>query len=172
MFQDVLRLAKPLSRTVLFAVGNPPQPKRCMITIDVPFWHSSIDHLRVSGELPSSRLERREFLWSDLRSPFLDEFKQSLACYAGAGNNLIFGHILDAPDWIRALKVLLRPFVVYFVRLHCPPDQVLWRKAVRGDRPVGSAERDCRTVLHGRRYDLEIDGTVCARENAQRILMA
>lgn len=66
--------------------------------------------------------------------------------------------------------MLLRPFDVYFFGLRCVLDQLRLRETTRGDRPLGSVEQDYRTVHQGRTYDLELDGTCCAKENAQRIL--
>jgi chloramphenicol 3-O phosphotransferase len=137
---------------------------------EVLFWHISIDHLRDSGVLPTERIERKEFLWSDLRKPFFDSFHASLAAYAEAGNNLIIEHILDQPEWTEDLKALLAPFDVLFVGLHCDLDELQRRELERGDRPIGSAEQDFRTVHSGRVYDIELDGNGSATKNAQTIL--
>lgn len=137
---------------------------------ELPFWHISIDHLRDSGVLPSERIQRRDFLWSDMRKPFFDGFHASLAAYAKSGNNLIVEHILDAPEWVSDLQRLLAPFDVLFVGLHCPLDALKARELARGDRPVGSAEQDFHTVHAGRVYDIEVNGEDDPVENAQIIL--
>lgn len=136
----------------------------------LPFWHISIDHLRDSGVLPSERIRRKEFLWSDLRKPFFDGFHASLAAYANAGNNLIIEHILDTPDWVAELKSLLAPFDVFFVGLHCDLEELQRREQARGDRPLGSAKQDFHTVHSGRVYDIEINGQGNAEQNARLIL--
>ncbi|MBD3664044.1 AAA family ATPase [Sulfitobacter sp. TSTF-M16] len=136
----------------------------------VPFWHISIDHLRDSGVLPNRRMDRGDFVWSDLRKPFFDGFHRSLEAYARAGNNLIIEHILDDPDWIDDLKRLLAPFDVVFVGLHCNVAELQRRERDRGDRPIGSAARDFHTVHEGRVYDIEIDGQKEAARNARLIL--
>ncbi|WP_092780313.1 phosphotransferase-like protein [Jannaschia pohangensis] len=137
---------------------------------ELPFWHISIDHLRDGGVLPSERIARKEFLWSDLRKPFFDGFHGSLAAYAGAGNNLIIEHIFDTPEFVTQLKALLAPFDVFFVGLHCEVEELRRRERVRGDRPIGSAELDNRTVHSGRVYDIELDGQKNAMENARLVL--
>lgn len=137
---------------------------------ELPFWHISIDHLRDGGVLPTERIERKEFLWSDLRKPFFDGFHASIAAYATAGNNLIVEHILDTPEWIAELKSLLVPFDVFFVGLHCELEELQRREFARGDRPVGSAERDFHNVHSGRVYDIEVNGQGNAAQNAQVIL--
>lgn len=136
----------------------------------LPFWHISIDHLRDSGVLPSDRIRRKDFLWSELRKPFFDGFHASLAAYAHAGNNLIVEHILDTPEWVPDLKSLLAPFDVFFVGVHCDLQELQRRELARGDRPIGSAEQDFHTVHAGRVYDIDVNGQGDAVENAQTIL--
>ena len=137
---------------------------------EVPFWHISFDHLRDSGVLPNDRIERREFLWSELRKPVFDGFHGARAAYAKAGNNLIVEHILDTPEWVGDLKKLLSPFDVFFVGLHCSLKELHRREIERKDRPAGSAERDYRTVHLGRVYHIEIDGQIDPAHNARTIL--
>lgn len=153
--------------------GKSTTAKALQQMIELPFWHVSVDHLRDAGMLPNVRLNNGDFDWSDMRAPFFNGFHKSLAAYAETGNNLIVEHILDSPEWITDLKNLLSPFDVLFVGLHCDLDELQRREAKRGDRPIGSAEQDYRSVHNGRRYDLEIDSrTESASENAQRILTA
>ncbi|MEM9032030.1 MAG: AAA family ATPase [Pseudomonadota bacterium] len=138
--------------------------------VELPFWHISIDHLRDSGVLPLARIDRKDFLWSDMRTPFFDGFHASLAAYAHAGNNLILEHILDTAEWFPHLKTLLAPFDVVFVGIHCDLGELRRRELARGNRRVGSAEEDVDTVHKGRVYDIEIDGRHSARRNAELIL--
>ncbi|MGJ8586122.1 MAG: chloramphenicol phosphotransferase CPT family protein [Marinosulfonomonas sp.] len=150
--------------------GKSTTAKAIQGLIEVPFLHISIDHLRDSGVLPTERINREEFLWSDLRKPFFDGFHASLASYAKAGNNLIVEHILDTPEWVPKLKNLLAPFDVFFVGLHCELDELKIRELARGDRPIGSAEQDFHTVHSGRVYDIEVNSEASVVENAESIL--
>lgn len=153
--------------------GKSTTAKALQELAELPFWHLSIDHLRDAGVLPDARLRRGDFQWSQMRDAFFDGFHRSLAAYANAGNNLIVEHILDGPGWVSDLKRLLHPYDVFFVGLHCNLAELQSREAARGDRPIGSAELDFRSVHNGRIYDLEIDsGRVSAAENAERILLA
>ena len=124
--------------------------------IDEPFWHISIDHLRDSGVLPSARIKSGEFKWSAMRAAFFDGFHRSLAAYAQAGNNLILEHILDTDGWLQNIARLLAPYDVFFVGIHCSLDELVRRETERGDRQLGSAEQDYRTIHIGKQYDLEI----------------
>ena len=138
--------------------------------VELPFWHISIDHLRDASVLPSARIKSGAFNWKQMRKPFFDGFHASLAAYAQAGNNLIVEHILDTPGWQGELAGLFEPFDVLFVAVHCPVEELIRREAARGDRPVGSAEQDFRTIHVGRRYDLEVQSLDGAEANVQRVL--
>ncbi len=138
--------------------------------IELPFWHVSIDHLRDAGVLPLQRFRCGDFDWQAARPAFFKGFHASLAAYARAGNNLILEHILDDDAWLPELQALLAPFDVYFVGLHCPLPVLNEREAARGDRPVGSAQRDFETVHLGKNYDLELQSLDGAEHNSDLIL--
>ena len=140
--------------------------------IERPFWHISIDHLRDAGVLPLERVKAGDFAWREMRVPFFEGFHASLAAYAAAGNNLIVEHILDTPGWQGELAALFRPFDVLFVAVHCPVEELRRRELARGDRPVGSAEKDALTIHVGRRYDLEVETEDGVEANATRVIAA
>ncbi len=140
--------------------------------IDQPLWHISIDHLRDAGVLPSARIKSGEFNWREMRRPFFDGFHQSLAAYAGAGNNLIVEHILDTPGWHADLVRLFTQFDVFFVGVHCSLAELNRREAERGDRPLGSAEKDFHTIHQGLRYDFEVQSDTDADGNVDRVIAA
>jgi chloramphenicol 3-O phosphotransferase len=140
--------------------------------LDQPFWHISIDHLRCSGVLPSTRIARGEFAWTAMRENVFDGFHRSLAAYAAAGNNLILEHILDTEGWLDDLVRLFRPFDVFFVGLHCSPDELERREKARGDRESGSARRDAETSHQGLDYDLELSSDNPPDANAERLITA
>ncbi|WP_193335672.1 chloramphenicol phosphotransferase CPT family protein [Devosia beringensis] len=140
--------------------------------IELPFWHISIDHLRDAGVLPTARFKSGEFDWKAARKPFFDGFHQSLAAYAGAGNNLVLEHILDTPGWLDELVALFSRFDVFFVGVHCPLPLLIEREQARGDRPIGSAEQDFRTIHAGKSYDFEVQTDADADENVARVIAA
>jgi chloramphenicol 3-O phosphotransferase len=141
-------------------------------TIDEPFWHVSIDHLRDSGVLPLDRIRSGEFDWKDLREAFFSGFHHSLSAYAKAGNNLIIEHIVDTKEWMSLLVELLSPFDVYFVGIHCPLDVLEHRERERKDRPVGDARRDFETIHRHATYDLELNSTLPPEENIASLIAA
>jgi chloramphenicol 3-O phosphotransferase len=140
--------------------------------IDQPFWHISIDHLRDAGVLPSGRIRSGEFAWASMRQQFFSGFHLSLAAYASAGNNLLIEHILDTEGWLTELTVLFAPFDVFFVGVHCSLPELVRREQARGDRQVGSAEQDYKTIHRNLRYDLEIQSEGNMDENVERVISA
>ena len=127
--------------------------------IELPFWTISIDHLRDAGVLPRARIESGEFHWREMRPAFFDGFHRSLAAYVEAGNNLIVEHILDTPGWHAQLAALLKPFDLFFVGVHAALADLQRREAARGDRQIGSAEHDFKTVHQGFTYDVEVSSS-------------
>ena len=140
--------------------------------IEKPFWHISIDHLRDAGILPMERFRSGEFSWMDARRGFFEGFHASLSAYADSGNNLILEHILDTDGWMQALIERFARHDVFFVAVHCPLDLLIAREKARGDRPLGSAQRDFETIHSGKSYDLEIDTTADVETNTERLLAA
>ena len=137
-----------------------------------PWWHVSIDKLRDAGVLPLARFATGEFDWTAARAPFFDGFHASLGAYAAAGNDLILEHILDTPGWLADLTRILAEHDVLFVALHCPLEVLEAREAARGDRPVGSAAQDFRTIHTGLTYDLELQSLDVVDVNVTRVIAA
>ena len=139
-------------------------------TIELPFWHISIDHLREARVLPLDRIRRGDFKWADLREAFFDGFDHSLAAYAGSGNNLIVEHIFETRAWLeRAVRVLVG-YDVFFVGVRCPLEELQRRELARGDRPIGDARRDFETIHQHCIYDAELDATMPPEENAEQLI--
>lgn len=152
--------------------GKSTIARRLQATIDQPFWHISIDHLRDSGVLPMERIRNGEFPWKDLRDAFFSGYHRSLPVYAAAGNNLIVEHIIDTRKWLALLIDQLSPFDVFFVGIHCPLEELERRERARNDRPIGDARRDFATVHKHMQYDFEIDSTRPIAETVTALLNA
>ncbi|CAN7186362.1 AAA family ATPase [Ensifer sp. ENS07] len=140
--------------------------------IGAPFWHVSIDHLRASGTVPMERFRRGDFRWKEHRARFFDGFHRSLVAYASAGNNLLLEHILEEPGWASELAVMLQPFDVFFVALHCERDELIRRERLRADRPIGSAADDFHRIHVGQCYDLELGPGQAADDAAAQLISA
>ncbi|WDZ76816.1 AAA family ATPase [Ensifer adhaerens] len=140
--------------------------------IGEPFWHVSIDHIRDSGMLPMERFRRGDFQWRQYRTGFFEGFHRSLVAYASAGNNLLLEHILEEPGWAADLAVMLEPFDVFFVALHCELEELVRRETLRGDRRIGSAADDFHRIHEGQRYDLHLHSEQAAEDNAAKLISA
>lgn len=140
--------------------------------LDEPFWHYSIDHLREAGILPMPRIRSGEFAWPGLRPAFFEGFHRSVAAFAAAGNDLIVEHIVECEAWMTRLVELLAGFDVFFVALDCPLPELERRERARGDRRIGEARQDHERVLAFGPYDLALDATRPAGDNADVLLSA
>jgi chloramphenicol 3-O phosphotransferase len=121
-----------------------------------PFWHYSMDHLRVAKVLPWDRIESGEFPWRPVqREQFFEGFHNSIPAFAAAGNNLVVEHIVETAAWMQRLLLLLEDFDVFFVGVHCPLDELERRERQRGDRRIGEARADFEVTHTFGRYDFE-----------------
>jgi chloramphenicol 3-O phosphotransferase len=152
--------------------GKSTLARELQAKIEGLFWHWSIDHLRDAGVVPMARFRSGNLSWKDQREKFLEGFHQSVAAFSNAGNNLIIEHILDTPGWRAKLATLLAPHDVLFVGIRCDIDELNRREAARGDRPIGDAARDERTIHEGLRYDLTLQSEDGTEANVIRVLAA
>jgi chloramphenicol 3-O phosphotransferase len=154
------------------SAGKTTIAKAIQQTIDEPFWHVASDQFVESHMLPNRRAEGGDFAWPIMRPRFFGAFHRCLPAIAGAENNLVIDHVIEFADWMRELVVLLAPFDVFFVGVHCPLAELERRERERGDRMIGEA-RDHLAVVHSfGPYDYEIDSTDDPNVNAHRIIAA
>src|SRR5262249_1130644 len=137
-----------------------------------PFLHWSFDHLRKSYVLPMARIQSRDLDWAFMRPAVFDGFHRAVPAFVNAGNNLIVDHIIEQEQWLADLVLLLAPFDVFFVGLHCPLPDLERRERERGNRRPGEARRDFYTVHRFTEYDLEIDATQPTDGNVARLIAA
>lgn len=152
----------PAGGSVIFLHGASSSGKSTIAralqaSIDRPFLHYSIDHLRDAGVWPWDRLSRGDFAWPEFRDQFFAGYHRSLAGFVTAGNDVIVEHILDTKGWLTQLQALLSDRDVFFVGVRCDLDELKRREARRNNRPAGSAEADYHTVHSGLQYDFEVD---------------
>lgn len=140
--------------------------------IDEPFLRYGFDHLRDSGALPLERFRRGDFAWAPLREPFFDGLHRSIRVFVDAGSNLIVDHIVETPAWMARLVELLAGVDVFFVGIHCSPEELDRREIARGDRRPGEARRDHAVVHTHALYDLELDSMRPPPENAALLMAA
>lgn len=138
--------------------------------IDEPFIHFSFDHLRDSLALPMDRIKRKEFDWKEMRSQVFDGVHRVVEALAAAGNNVVFEHILEKADWHSDLQRRFKPFQTLWIGVFCPLEELEKREKARGNRKIGEGKNDLKTVHTFCEYDLEIDSTRDAKQNAQLVI--
>lgn len=138
-------------------------------TLSEPYLQVSIDAFE--DMLPDRYQERGQFAWGELFPKLLAGFHRSIAALAGTGTNLIVDHVMVYREgWSSTLAdcvTVLEPFAVYFVGVYCSLEEAKRREQARGDRFVGTAERQFPRLHRHNLYDVEVDTThtspeVCA----------
>ncbi len=141
--------------------------------LEEPFLQFSLDFLMFGAPvLPRRQQEGGAFAWAAMRPRFFEGYFNGLRGWLDAGNNLVVDFIIETPVHLRQLVERLGGHDVFFVGVHCPPEELERREALRGDRPPGDARRDLETVHSFSPYDFEVDATRPAEENAARIIEA
>lgn len=140
-------------------------------TMNEPYLQVSIDAFE--DMLPDRYQEAGAFAWGEIFPKLLVGFHRSIAALAGADANLIVDHVMVYREgWASTLAdcvAVLEPFAVYFIGVHCSLEEAKRREQARGDRFIGTAERQYPRVHHHKLYDLEVDTThtspeVCAEQ--------
>lgn len=108
--------------------------------LESPFLYLSFDLLRDGGAIPLERFRRGDFDWAESRAAVFAGLHNSIAAFAGAGNDLIVEHIIEQRAWLEDLLRLLAPFDVYCVGVHSArwPN---WNAASNGAGTAGRAKR-------------------------------
>jgi chloramphenicol 3-O phosphotransferase len=160
-----------LEPTLILLNGISSSGKTCISrvlqqTLDGPYLQVSLDTFEEM--LPDRYQEPGEFAWQTLFPRLLQGFHRSIAALASTGNSLIVDHVMvHREGWMSTLADcldVLEPFPVYFIGVRCSLAEAVRREQRRGDRYIGTAERQFPLVhVHGI-YDLEVDTTNASPE--------
>lgn len=140
-------------------------------TLNEPYLQVSIDTFE--NMLPNRPQAGEQFAWEELFPKLLAGFHRSIAALADTGSNLIVDHVMVYREgWASTLADCmesLEPFAVYFVGVRCSLEELMRREQARGDRFIGTAERQFPRVHRLNLYDVEVDTTrtspeVCAEQ--------
>lgn len=138
-----------------------------------PFWHVASDQFVEAGMLPQRRQEGGDFSWAIMRPRFFNAWHRCLPAIASAGNNLIIDHVIEFQAWMDDLVMLLQPYDVFFVGVHCPLDELERRERQRGNRAIGEGRDHLQVVHTFGPYDFELDTSLASPEvNAGRLIAA
>jgi chloramphenicol 3-O phosphotransferase len=126
-----------------------------------PYLQVSIDAFE--DMLPDRYGEGGRFAWEALFPLMLTGFHRSIAALASAGANLIVDHVMVYrerwPSTLADCLTVLEPFAVYFVGVRCSLEEAKRREQTRGNRLIGTAERQFARVHRHSLYDVEVDTT-------------
>jgi chloramphenicol 3-O phosphotransferase len=93
-----------------------------------------------------------------------------VASLADAGLSVIVDHVLLEPGWLPDLAARLAGHDVLFVGVRCPLEVVVERERERRDRTIGQAAAQLDVVHRSGGYDLEVDTSVLAPDDAASII--
>jgi chloramphenicol 3-O phosphotransferase len=139
---------------------------------EIPFLRFSFDLFLDNNALPMGQIKRGAFSWESMRPAVFRGIHQCLPALAGAGNNLIFDHIVETEAWLDHLIQLLADLDIFFVGLHCSLAELERREVQRGNRRIGEARADLKNVHRFASYDLELDSENPAEDNARLLIAA
>lgn len=98
-----------------------------------------------------------------------------IARFAAAGMGVVVDTLLTDPAWLHDAAVHLAAYPVVLIGVHCALPELQRRERERGDRGIGKAEAQLPLVhpLVQERggYDLEVDTTATAPEDAARAVL-
>ena len=144
-------------------------------TLSRPYMYFSSDKLVEANVLPSvdREAEDGEWAWRVIRPRFFDGFHRCVAALATAGNALIVEHVIEFQVWLDDLVLLLAPFDVFFVGVHCPIEEMERREWARGDRRIGEGRSHLEDGVHSwGKYDFEVDTFLHSPEENARLIVA
>ena len=96
----------------------------------------------------------------------VDGLHRMVASLADAGLSVIVDHVLLEPEWLPDLAARLAGHEVLFVGVRCPLEVVVERERERRDRTIGQAAAQFDVVHRAGGYDLEVDTSVLAPDEA------
>ncbi|HZM73699.1 MAG TPA: AAA family ATPase [Candidatus Polarisedimenticolia bacterium] len=97
---------------------------------------------------------------------FISGMHATAAAIADAGMNVIVDHVILEQRWVEEMARLWASFDVLNVGVRCPLSVVLEREREREDRTLGQAEAQFDVVHRWTTYDVEVDTSVLAPDEA------
>ena len=162
------------------SAGKTTLAEALLDVLEEPYLYFSIN---LFDEIPSRKQIKRGLV-PDIRY-FEMGFAECIAALARSGNNVIVDDVIappqhlpagqefDALDLLRHRVKILSPFDVLFVKVFCPLDELERREVARGDRTIGLARNQYEQVHRYAVYDVEVDTSAEAPEDASaRVLKA
>jgi len=98
-------------------------------------------------------------------------FHAAIAGLLATGNRLIVDNAITRKEWKTDFDEVVAPYEVARIGVLCDLPVAREREAARGDRAVGTAEREFRLVHTNMSYDLTVDTSVCTPDESVTIIL-
>jgi chloramphenicol 3-O phosphotransferase len=158
--------ADPYPRCILLngtsSSGKTSLAKALQELFPVVFLNFSIDNILYA--LPQSDLaamingtpiRRVEYRYDRL----VDGFHAAVAGLLASGNRLIVDNALTRPEWKAKFDEAVAGHRTFRIGVTCDPEEARKREVKRGDRAIGTVDRELPLVHEGMAYDLVVDTT-------------
>jgi chloramphenicol 3-O phosphotransferase len=122
----------------------------------------------LSRMLAGERIDRPEYDYDKL----VEGYHAAAASLLAAGNRLIIDNAMTSLAWKTDLQDRLQPYRAFWVGVTCDEQTLAKREHQRGDRALGSAQREAPAVHEGVLYDLMVDTTSCSSQSASSAILA
>lgn len=156
------------------SAGKTTLCKNIRDVIPAPFIHFSLDFIMFDADvLPKNRnVPELGITWKQMRPKIFEGFYRCLPAFLSAGNNLLVDIIIEDENQKKRLLELLSPYDAFYEGVHCGLEVLQEREKLRGDRRVGDAEQDFKTVHSFLKYDMEVNSEESAEINSRKIVEA
>lgn len=156
------------------SAGKSSLARALQARMTTPIQHLQLDAFR--------RMEPNDY-WEawDQQDPTLVALKHAALCramhaalseYARHGLDVIFDTVLRHRDDSRYLLEDLDGLPVYLVGVNCALDELTRREQDRGDREIGLAAGQFKTIHLGKVYDFQVDTTTSSTEQCASEVLA
>ncbi len=130
--------------------------RQLLMLLDPPHFHMAVDAF---GAMRASQ-KTRDLAPGDLAEVLQKTragFHRAVAGMAFAGNNIVMDHVLSEPWRLDDCLVVLAPYDVTLVAVHCSLAELECREKRRSDRSIGIAAAQYELVHAHEDYDVEVD---------------
>lgn len=118
--------------------------------------------------IEGSHIRRKDYKYDNL----VVGYHAAAVGLLSTGNRLILDNAITREIWRLDLEERLREFSVLRVGVTCEPSILNGRERARGDRAIGTAEREAKVVHSGWSYDIMVDTTSRTSEACARDILA
>lgn len=109
----------------------------------------------LAAMIKGAPIRRLEYRYDRL----VDGFNAAVAGLLASGNRLIVDNAMTRPEWKAAFDEAVAGHRTFRIGVTCEPEEARKRELKRGDRAIGTVDRELPLVHEGMAYDLVVDTT-------------